>query len=528
MRLKKAISLILSICVLFSLFIPVEAAAATTAEKVDALKTLTVFSSTTMDAQVKRLEAAVYAVRILGKEQYIKDNASTYKNTKYSDVDSSQWYAPYVGYCDELGIIKDAQSGKFLPDRYITEKAFLNIILGAMGYRYQRDYTISNIFAKAYEFGLYTDVSYKTKTADNTNFRKADVVNILYNALGSPNKGTKIKMVQNLVAEKVITKETAISTGLLADNVITAVLQVTAMDQGNVLVKFNEPVQNLTADNIKIYKTGSPDKTLSFTIKAQGNDGSVILGTGTQEAFEAYTIDLVNVKDIEGNAASGLTGRFEGVQGSEVKSDFFRINKVVPVSKDCLNVYFTQPVNMNSLVASAYEIWNGENIFLKGSSQVLAVQPLSGTDNAVSVYLKSTSLTKDALYTLKINGSLTGAYGVKLGDGNGDSARFKGVDTVNSTNTNVSVKELSLTNISVIDNQTMKLEFNMEITPTLSKQILNYYIADAVNNQLTVKKAVLTSEAGKNNRIVLVSINGTFNQGAACSLSIDYLTDVSR
>jgi hypothetical protein len=526
MRSKKILSLILSFCIFLSFLIPAEAATAT--EKAAALKTLTIFSSTTMDAQVKRFEAVVYVVRILGKEPYVKNNVNTYKNTKYSDVDSSLWYAPYAGYCDELGLIKDAQGGKFLPDKYITEKAFLILVLGSMGYTYKTDFTISNIYAKAYEAGLYTDISYKTKTADNTNFKKADVVNILYNALSKTKKGTKIKMIQNLVAEKVVSKETAISTGLLTDSVTTAVAQVTGMDQNNILVKLNEPILSLNADNIKLYKTGSPDKTLSVTIKTQGSDGTIILGTGTQEAFESYTLELVNIKDIEGNAAGLLTGKFEGIQGTEVKSEFFKINKVIPVSKDCINVYFTQPVNLNSQIASCYEIWSGESVFIKGSSQTLAVQPIAGADNGVSVYLKNTSFTKDTLYTLKINGSLLGAYGVKLGDGNGDNAKFKGVDTVNNSVSDNAASELGLTSISLLDNQTLRLEFNMELTPTYARQIINYYIADATNNQVVVKKAVLTSETGKNNRIILVNTTGTFNLAANYTVSIGYLADITK
>ncbi|MCX8130852.1 MAG: S-layer homology domain-containing protein [Clostridia bacterium] len=529
MRSKRILSTILTICIFLSLLVPAKATGLTSSEKADVLKSLAVFGSSNLEAQVKRYEAAIYAVRVLGKEAYVKENADTLKQTKYTDVDSKQAYAPYIGYCEGAGLIKDSSAGKFNPDKNITEKAFLNIILGTMGYIYKTDYTISNIYSKAYDIGLYTDSSYKTKTADNTNFKKSDVVNILYNALSKNKKGTKIRLIQNLVSEKVISKETAISTGLLSDSVLTAIEKVMVLDQTNIFVKINEPIQNLTINNIKIYKTGKPDKVLTFTIKSQGSDGSFVLNTGAQEALESYTIEMINIKDIEGNEAGTLTSTFEGVQGSEIKSDFFRISKVMPISKDCINIYFTHPVNINSQVASSYEIWEGEKLFVKGSSQTIAVRTIPETENAVSLYLNRTSFVKDSIYVLKINGNLTSAYGVKINDGSGDSVKFKGTDSIiNSSSGNNSPSELTLSNISLVDNQTMRLEFNMEISPTLAKQLLNYYITDSNGVQLTVKQAALATETGKKDRIVFVSINGVFTQGASYSLTIDYMTDVTR
>ena len=79
-----------------------------------------------------RSQAAAFIVNFLGKKSYVGQNSGTLSKTVFADVPSTQWYAPYVGYCNQQGIIVGVSSNTFKPDDPISEKSFLKIVLVAL------------------------------------------------------------------------------------------------------------------------------------------------------------------------------------------------------------------------------------------------------------------------------------------------------------------------------------------------------------------------------------------------------------
>ena len=109
-RKRIVISLVLVVSLCIAYFLPAYAQGnLTTYEKADVLNKLSILAGMDGDynlsGQLRRSEAAAFIVRIMGKEEYVKSNKEKYWSTKFPDVISTQWYAPYVGYCSKNNII---------------------------------------------------------------------------------------------------------------------------------------------------------------------------------------------------------------------------------------------------------------------------------------------------------------------------------------------------------------------------------------------------------------------------------------
>ncbi|WP_252891758.1 S-layer homology domain-containing protein [Thermoclostridium stercorarium] len=185
-------------------------------EKADFLSTLKILEGSNGDyllnEKLSRAEAATFAVRILGQNLHVLLNDDSYRKASavFPDVNPNHWYAPYVGYCAQAGILSGDTSGNYKPNDYITEKSFLKIILSILGYEINTDYTWNNIYKKAFEVGLVTDLSYISKEDDNTDFRRSGAVNIMYNALMLKEKKTGKELFYKLIDAEVITRAEAI------------------------------------------------------------------------------------------------------------------------------------------------------------------------------------------------------------------------------------------------------------------------------------------------------------------------------
>ena len=337
-KMRAASMIILTLCLCISVIFPVEAASnTTTSDKASILNMLSIIKGNGVDynlnGQLTRCEAAVFIIRIMGKESYVTTNAQKYKVTKFPDVSASSWYAPYVGYCAGENIIGGYLDGKFGPDDNISEKAFLKLVLGALDYKVGVDFTWDNIYQAAFNTGIVTDSSYKDKTADNNKYTRGDVVDVLYNSLTLKGKDEKLSVIRNLIADQVVTKETAYATGLIQDETETAIQEITVQDESKISIKLNESVENITAGDITICETQKVSNKLTVSIESQSG-ADIVVKTSTQTPDVSYTIEMSNIVDMEGNTTDNLTGTFTGYRNPEIKSDFFKISKIEPVSKN--------------------------------------------------------------------------------------------------------------------------------------------------------------------------------------------------
>lgn len=169
MKKRRIFTAVLILILCFSYIMPAAANPyLTTGEKADALNLLDILKGDNGDYKLGdsllRSEAAAFIVRVMGKENHVLLNKEDYWGTRFPDVISSRWYAPYVGYCLEQGIISGEADGYYRPNNTISEKAFLKLVLGALGYEYGADFDWDEVYMKSFYVGLVDDQDYLYKT----------------------------------------------------------------------------------------------------------------------------------------------------------------------------------------------------------------------------------------------------------------------------------------------------------------------------------------------------------------------------
>ncbi len=149
--LKKALSLVLVLAMVFALAVPGFAAdttkkaadfkdysKVTNKEAVDVLTAIGVINGNTdgtfgPEGNFTRAQAATMITYLtLGKTVA---NALPTSATKFSDVPATHWAAKYIQYCADAGIVAGVGNGKFDPDAQLTATQWALMLLGALGYK---------------------------------------------------------------------------------------------------------------------------------------------------------------------------------------------------------------------------------------------------------------------------------------------------------------------------------------------------------------------------------------------------------
>lgn len=489
----------------------------TTQEKAQLLNTLKIISGTNgefnLSNQVRRSEAAAFIVNLLGKGAHVAANKAQYSLTTYTDVPSTQWYAPFIGFCSQNGYVINS-STEFKPLDFITEKEFLKLVMMAMEYRENTDFTSDTIYDKARELGLITLNEYINFSTEGVSKipTRGNVVDVLYAAL-SLNTRTGYKMAQKLIDEKVVTRVEAMAYGLINDTKATAIVSVENTDLENVEVRMNENLVSI--GDVRIYSKANPTSYLACQVSAVSGD-LVQIKSSALDTGVTYIIELTNIKDTEGNLTQKLFAEFKGFEPKEIKSNFFRISKIEPINTRSIMVYFTHPVTINSEVCLYYSIYSDNTIVADGKKGQIKGGVLNSNKTAVLLSLDSGILNEGRLYTLKIDGGMPSAYGVSLNNGLGDSMKFVASQNIDA--------KFQLMQCSPLDKRTLHLVFNKEINPFLAQQIYNFYITDKNNSPIKINSTVLDI----NGCGIFINLGQDMVKGEKYYLTINNLNDITK
>lgn len=490
-NLKRFFAMMLTVCLLASSitfsFADEVTQTSTQEDKAKVLNTLGIMKGTgtsfNLEGQLKRKEAATFIVRLLGVEDKVLGNKPAYAYTSYEDVSPDEWYAPYVGYCDQEGIINGSTKTSFRPEDFVSEKEFLKMVLVALSFRYNIDFTWDSVYYTAYNKGVVKGSEYKTKVTDNKKYLRGNVADVLYEALKLSDQSTNELMVQRFIDKKIITKEQAILAGLMLDTVDTKIEKVVGESEKEINILFNEKVKDITLDQIKVYLTDDNDTELELVAIKRNKDDSFTLTLDDKQVFdEDYTIVITGVIDLYGNRmGASLYYEFKGYRPDELKSDFFMISKIEQVSNNILYVYFTQPINDNALQPSYYTLSKDGKTIVQGDTTSMQISKLPAVDNGISVYLKGYTFKVEEMFTWAISGSLTSAYGVQLNNGSGDSLLFE--STVDEN------EPFELDEIETPNRYTIQLVFNKMVNQVIAEQVFSYYLTTEDDYPIRITKA---------------------------------------
>ena len=471
-----------------------------------------------LEGKLKRSEAATFIVRFLGMENEVLADRTDYSNTDYSDVASSAWYAPYVGYCDEEGIINGYEDGSFKPEAYLSEKAFLKMLLVVLGYEYDKDFDWNSVYYMAYTKDVVTDEDYRYRATDNTNYTRGDVIEVLHNSMQIEHKDTGDQMIETFIEKEIISEVQAKKLLLMKDTVDTEIERIVAEDEDTIIVTFNEPIQELDEDQVTVFLTEDEEVQLEIDSVNDRDDNMYrIRFEKDQEIEQKYTIVIAEVVDIYGNRNNySLKKDFLGYRPENLKSDLFRISKVEQVSNNVIYVYFTHPINSNAYQPRYYNIYEGTKLLVEGDTSTMQINKLAGTENGVSIYLRNYIFDEEDIFKLSIDSGLTSSYGVQLNDGKGDSVTFE---------SNLDENErFELEDIDTLNEYTIMLEFNKVLNPIIAEQVFSYYLLYEDEYPIRIKNAEVVG-AGN---VVYLSTEERMFDNDEFTLMINHITDTTK
>ncbi len=170
----------------------------------DMLKDVGLFQGTgqgyDLDRAPTRAEAATMLVRMLGKE----DEA---KKLDYSApfTDLNGWEKPYVQYLYDNGLATDSSDNTFDPKSECSAQMYTTFLLRALGYSdVDGDFTYNDAMDFARGINLIDQFN-----CDENNFLRDHVVAMGMTALGSPTKGSDIRLLDQLIEDGAIDKAKA-------------------------------------------------------------------------------------------------------------------------------------------------------------------------------------------------------------------------------------------------------------------------------------------------------------------------------
>jgi hypothetical protein len=522
--IKRIIAILLALVLSLSICTVASAADNEINRRADALNRINVLygsgSDYFLNDNIKRSEAAAFIVRILGKEKYVKENSKQYSVTNYKDIGKDQWYAAYIGYCSKEGIITGYPDGNYRPSEYISEKAFVKLILTALGYEYNKDFTWNTVFKKALEAGLLKDSEKYSAITDNTNYKRSGAVDVMYNALTLMLKNDERTLIQSLVNSEAVQRKVALELGLIQDAVITSVESVTAPGPQRLEVRLNEEIKNHSNIGITIYETNNKNNKLTAKLSTSGGK-NLTIDTSAQTSDMDYTVELQNVEDMQGNLISSVIYSFKGYKNPEIKSDFFRISKVEAVDNSMIDIYFTQPININAEVALHYSIKRDGSDYVTGSFSNIKLKVIPGTDNGISLKLLNNRFYTGEKYTLTVSGNLMSNYGIGLMDGSGDKMDFTGNGQ----------EPDSIQVISAVpeDDNTLIIEFNKAVDASSAITNSSYDIKkNGSSVPVTFIKGAVLSDSDNGGRIVKLGLLNPLEEGSSYDIKVRNIYDSFR
>lgn len=448
-----------------------------------------------LGGQLKRSEAATFIVKFLGKEVDVLNNVSSYNKTMFEDVESDMWYAPFIGYCHANGIVSGFEDGTFRPDSFVSEKAFLSMLLQAMEYKADVDFDWDSVLSFAYSKGLVENIEYAVRTEDNNQYVRGDVVRAMYNALTQPLKNSKRTVVERLIDEKVTNMVVAKRHDLIKeDELITKIETAVTASKTEVEVVFNEAIQAPSKADIRLT---NGEKTID--IIGLAHDGEKVIIESKDAFYEpaSFKVEFNQIVDEDNNITEDLEADFEGYEKEKIESDHFRISFIEPITSELIKVTFTQPVDERALMPLMYRFGAEGQALVDGNFKNLEI--LSQNDSkTVLIKFKSLSMIEDESYALQVRGDLLSTYEQRMNQGEGDTLIYEAnISALNS---------FEVDDYEVVDKNHIELEFSRPVGEKTALDEDNYRLfnLDRGSSQNPMKVYWYQDEDGiSENKVVL-------------------------
>ncbi len=129
---------------------------------------------------LSRAEAAAISARVYTDE----DESLIVGESSFSDVGADKWYAKYIGFCQNVGIIKD-NSENFFPERKMTVSEFADLVFNTMSAKSEKDKATVSLLQSDEKMNTETALlSYVNSLPDERYVTRAEAAIIVNRARG--------------------------------------------------------------------------------------------------------------------------------------------------------------------------------------------------------------------------------------------------------------------------------------------------------------------------------------------------------
>ena len=173
-----------------------------------ALETMGLFKGVSdgymLSGNTTRAQGLVMFLRLLGLEQ---DALTCQTATPFTDM-NGHWAKPYVAYAYENGLTSGTSATKFSPDAPLTAQHYITFLMRALQYHENTEFLYKTVLTDCVEKGLFAGDEIARLSA--VPFRREQMVYLSYYALACADHRTNQLLLEQLIDEKVITKDAAV------------------------------------------------------------------------------------------------------------------------------------------------------------------------------------------------------------------------------------------------------------------------------------------------------------------------------
>ncbi len=421
-----------------------------------------------LGGRLTRAEAATFIVGVLGKTSQVLDHPDKYKNTIFNDVPASEWYAPFVGYCKQNGIVAGTGGGRFEPASYVSEKSFLTMLLQALGYHADVEYNWDSVYQKAYEVGISDDIKDTVRTEDNFLYTRGDVVHAIYNSLDSRFNDKTLILSEFLLREHVCNKNMLKKHNLLKkDAKVTEIKEINIIDEDKIEIVFNEAIYELKMDQISIMSNNRYARIQNIH-KKKDHIFEISMDANMYSEHQ-YILTLKGIMDVYGFVTEDISFEFQGEKKSNVQMPHeFAIVSVTPISNNQIDVRFSRTIDKRATQALLYKFGVVDGVLNEGNFQSIRADVLGEDSSHVLITFMDYKLDPNNHYTLYVRPDFISASGERLRGGEGDKMNFSG--------SLGEFSELSVENVELVDDHFIKVTFNRPVDSQTALKTSNYSI----------------------------------------------------
>ncbi len=384
--MKKSLSLLLALTLVFGLFASMasaaDAVAPTTAEKYKMLVDAKVLKGTTsgdpmLDSKLTRAEFATIAVAIGGL-------APATSGATFTDVKASQWWYGAIEAAAKAGLVNGSGAGKFSPKADVTVEAVIKVAALLAGIKPVDGAVVegSSAWAGPYikaaiDAGLISartdyksaatrgqtiDIAYaayvllqgpkivSSKVIDSKNvevtFSDKEVVKVALTTALEANKETEITVTYKTKEYK--TKVTYVVTNL-------EVSSVTATNLKEIAVKYSQAVDKTTAENKDAYAVTKGLGVIALDSATLQDDGVTVILVPTLALTNQATDYKIAINGVKAAAGTQVIN-VKDVKFTPVDAALPTLEKVESLGNKAVKLTFSEPVQLTSTVAATFKI----------------------------------------------------------------------------------------------------------------------------------------------------------------------------